>query len=655
MTNTVQHSASSRCPACGAELASDAPRGLCPRCLMEGASVPTAPDPREVRPSQPPSLEDVRAVFPQLEILELIGAGGMGAVFKARQPKLDRLVALKLLSEPLGHAPAFIERFHREARVLAKLNHPNIVGVYDFGESGKWCYLLMEFVDGVNLRQAMRAGRLTPDRALEIVPQICEALQFAHEQGVLHRDIKPENILLDRRGRVKIADFGIAKLVRRGEADVTLTASGVAIGTPAYMAPEQIESPADVDHRADIYSLGVVFYEMLTAELPLGRFAPPSQKTPLDTRVDEIVLRALAKERELRQQTAGEVKTEVDEVRHVSPESGPAQPASFSSVPTDDFVLCNPRLPRIAQAITVYGVLVAPLVWLFGVLMREPLGSQVTPYDVMAHNLVGLVRFLATAGLFVGSLRLRMLRASGVALIRQSIWLDLGALLGGIALSFWLEKIQHGGIPASIRLTAGEAALSVVAVFSVGCKGAALVWLYRHRAALDALCQPGETRCAIGPRVSWMALLSALLSVPVWLQSVTAIGLIVDSLFSQNAALAVFGPVDTFETLAFSTGGMLGLAGLVLGLVALRAIRRGQGRVWGVPFASAGVLGAPYYFGVTLGQSLILSLGATGYLQPEVVRRAYELTPLLGLALVVLAGTRLIPWAVAPADAARPE
>ena len=171
-----------------------------------------------------------------------------------------------------------------------------------------------EYVDGVNLRQAVRAGRFTPSQALALVPRICEALQYAHDEGVWHRDIKPENILLDARGRVKIADFGIAKLVAEAPSAVNLTATGAALGTPQYMAPKQIEHPAEADHRADIYSLGVVFYELLTGELPLGRFAPPSAKVDLDARVDEIVLRALTKERELRQQSAREVQTEVEGV-----------------------------------------------------------------------------------------------------------------------------------------------------------------------------------------------------------------------------------------------------------------------------------------------------------------------------------------------------
>ena len=163
------------------------------------------------------------------------------------------------------------------------MNHPNIVSVFENGESGGFFYLIMEHVDGVNLRQAMRAGRFTPQQA----------------QGVWHRDIKPENILLDSRGGVKIVDFGTARLVGDPQRDFTLTMTGAALGSAAYMAPQQHEKPHDVDHRADIYSLGVVIYEMLTGELPLGRFPAPSARAAMDARIDEIVFRTLEKEREL--------------------------------------------------------------------------------------------------------------------------------------------------------------------------------------------------------------------------------------------------------------------------------------------------------------------------------------------------------------------
>jgi serine/threonine protein kinase len=276
-------------------------------------------------PAVPPD-EDIVQAFPQFEILQLIGAGGMGRVYRVRQPHLDREAALKILPRELAADPAFAERFSREGRALARLSHPNIVGVFDFGLSGPYYWLLMEYVDGVNLRQAMHAAAMKPEEALHIIPSICAALEYAHGQGVLHRDIKPENILIDTAGRVKIADFGVAKLNGEAGRRITLTLSGSALGTPAYMAPEQIERPQDVDHRADIYSLGVVFYEMLTGELPLGRFPAPSEKPGVDPRLDSVVFRTLEKQRERRYQSAGEMKTQVENVATAPRPLPPAPP-----------------------------------------------------------------------------------------------------------------------------------------------------------------------------------------------------------------------------------------------------------------------------------------------------------------------------------------
>jgi tRNA A-37 threonylcarbamoyl transferase component Bud32 len=267
----------------------------------------------------PADVAEMNAVFPQFEFIELLGRGGMGAVYKARQKDLDRLVAVKVLPKELAQSPGFAERFSREARALAKLTHPHIVTVHEFGQAGGLFFLVMEFVDGVNLRQAFQAGRLTPEQALTIVPQICDALQFAHEEGIVHRDIKPENILLDKRGRVRIADFGLAKLLGKMESEPTLTGQYQVMGTLRYMAPEQMEGSHDVDHRADIFSLGVVFYEMLTGELPVGRFAPPSQKVRVDVRLDEVVLRALEQKPEQRYQHASEMNTQLELLRGLSP------------------------------------------------------------------------------------------------------------------------------------------------------------------------------------------------------------------------------------------------------------------------------------------------------------------------------------------------
>jgi serine/threonine protein kinase len=259
----------------------------------------------------PPAPAELGRLFPQLEILALLGQGGMGAVYKARQTKLDRQVAVKILPPEVARDPAFAERFTREARSLARLNHPHIVTVHDFGDVDGLYYFTMEYVDGHNLRDLLQAGALPAAKVLAIVPQLCDALQYAHDEGLVHRDIKPENILVDRKGRVKIADFGLAKLVGLTPTYLTLTGTHEVMGTLLYMAPEQMKRTHTVDHRVDIYSLGVVLYEMLTGELPLGRFAPPSHKAAVDERLDQVVLRALAREPAERYQDAGAFKQDI--------------------------------------------------------------------------------------------------------------------------------------------------------------------------------------------------------------------------------------------------------------------------------------------------------------------------------------------------------
>jgi serine/threonine protein kinase len=320
-----------KCPRCGADLPAGSTRGVCPRCAA-GLLQASQTELSGKSAFTPPTVTELAAQFPQLEILELIGRGGMGAVYKARQKELDRLVALKILPPDIGRDTAFAERFAREAKALAKLNHPGIVTIYDFGRADGLYFFLMEFVDGMNLCELLHHSRISAREALAIVPQICDALQFAHDQGIVHRDIKPENLLIDRRGRVKVADFGLAKLVgtepeasatagSTGESP-TLTEAGKVMGTPNYMSPEQVEHPGAVDHRADIYALGVVFYQMLTGELPDKPLLPPSQKVRIDVRLDEVVLRALEKRPELRYQQASVLKTQVETIA-ATPDSNP--------------------------------------------------------------------------------------------------------------------------------------------------------------------------------------------------------------------------------------------------------------------------------------------------------------------------------------------
>lgn len=264
----------------------------------------------------PPRVEEVARLFPQYEVLRMLGHGGMGAVFEARQLSLDRLVAIKLLPLEISVDRDFAERFRREARAMAKLNHPNIVSVHDFGQTNEGnLFFVMEFVDGAMLQELIHGAEPIPaSDALLLIEQVCDALAYAHEKGVVHRDIKPANVMVSREGRVKVADFGLARLMDADPAHWGTTMTGVVMGTPDYMAPEQ-KRGAHVDHRADIYALGVLLYEALCKEIPQGVFEMPSKRCGLDKRVDALITRALASKPEDRFQSTVELKTAIETVR----------------------------------------------------------------------------------------------------------------------------------------------------------------------------------------------------------------------------------------------------------------------------------------------------------------------------------------------------
>ncbi|MFT5469941.1 MAG: mono/diheme cytochrome c family protein/predicted Ser/Thr protein kinase [Verrucomicrobiales bacterium] len=268
----------------------------------------------------PPPFAELNEEIEGYEVTDLLGVGGMGAVYQATQTNLEREVAIKILSPALSDDPAFEARFLREAKSMAKLNHPNIVQIYDFGRTTAGLgYFVMEFVDGETLHERMERGELDLQTALHATVRICEALHYAHGQGVIHRDIKPGNVMLGRDHEVKVADFGLAKIVSPFSTTDTSNASfesTVMMGTPAYAAPEQMEAGGGADHRADIYSLGVMIYQMLTGDLPMGAFPPPSEKDHnLDKGFDRIVLRAMQPEPRDRYQTASDLKTELDAIR----------------------------------------------------------------------------------------------------------------------------------------------------------------------------------------------------------------------------------------------------------------------------------------------------------------------------------------------------
>jgi|GEM_PF-505408 serine/threonine protein kinase len=248
----------------------------------------------------------------------MIGQGGMGAVYRGHQLNLGRSIAIKILHRDHGTDYAYGERFRREAQALAQMNHPNIVSVYDFGIVGEYLHYVMEFIEGIDLHQSLCQSTVAPARAIEILAKVCDALTYAHSKGIVHRDIKPANILLAKDGRIKVADFGLAK--RFDQKGTMLTQTNMAMGTPDYAAPEQYDSKAEIDHRADIYAMGVMLYQMLTGQLPRGSWHPPSSMIGCDARFDAVIARALKPDRLQRQLSADEFKAELLAIQTAPPQ-----------------------------------------------------------------------------------------------------------------------------------------------------------------------------------------------------------------------------------------------------------------------------------------------------------------------------------------------
>ncbi|MFO1486177.1 MAG: protein kinase [Verrucomicrobiaceae bacterium] len=263
---------------------------------------------------EPPTAEELQNLMPGYTIEKILGRGGMGAVYRGIQTNLDRPVAIKILPPGVEKEdPSFAERFKNEAKLMAKLNHPGVVAVHDFGTTlGGQLYFAMEYVDGTDVAQMISAqGRLPPEHALAITAHVCDALQAAHELGIVHRDIKPANILINMKGQVKVADFGLAKVEEPGTHGLTKT--GYAMGTPDFVSPEALMLGTQIDGRADLYAVGVMLYQMLTGNIPRGAFKPASVLVPgLDPRFDPIIFKAMQHDREERHQSAAELRRELD-------------------------------------------------------------------------------------------------------------------------------------------------------------------------------------------------------------------------------------------------------------------------------------------------------------------------------------------------------
>ncbi len=312
-------------------------------------TVPLAPE-----SWMPPTPEHIAALLPQYRIERLIGRGGMGAVYKGRQITLNRPVAIKVLPAELAANAEFVARFHKEAQMLASLSHPNIVIIFEFGQTSEGhLFFVMEHVEGMDLHRLIQQAPPRAEQALRITVQICEAMQYAHEKGVIHRDIKPANVLVTPDGRVKLVDFGLATRPaesasqaaeppspdvfdpkdREGLLARRFTQPGSAVGTPGYAAPELYEGMAD--ERSDIYALGIMLYEMLTGTPPTDYFPLPSTWMGVDRRVDEVVVKALAADPADRYQNVGEMKAAVERATVPLPaEPGPvARPQELPAKP----------------------------------------------------------------------------------------------------------------------------------------------------------------------------------------------------------------------------------------------------------------------------------------------------------------------------------
>src|ERR1051326_7913790 len=268
------------CPKCGSEIPTDAPEGGCPGCLLESGlrilAEEAVAEVADLRHSDKATGATTRrerfaALLGELgdyELLEEVGRGGQGVVFRARQKTLNRIVALKVISLGEWASKAHLKRFRREAEAAASLNHPSIVPIYEVGERDGSCYFSMQLIEGGQLDEAVRRARMSIRQAAEFIAKVARTVHYAHDHGILHRDIKPGNILLDQQGEPHLTDFGLARLL---DAESTVTRTVEVLGTPSYMAPEQASGKnAELTSATDVYGLGAVLYQLLTGHPPFA-------------------------------------------------------------------------------------------------------------------------------------------------------------------------------------------------------------------------------------------------------------------------------------------------------------------------------------------------------------------------------------------------
>lgn len=337
----------------------------------------------------PPELEEIAELLPNFEIISLIAKGGMGAVYLARQKSLDREVAIKILPRHFGADEDFRTSFETEAKSMAKLNHPNLIGIYDFGQVDGMLYIVMEMVQGKSLYYAAYGKKIDPEEAGRIICEICYGLDNAHQHGIIHRDIKPANILLNAELSPKIGDFGIARPVGDHEADT-------AYGTPGYTAPEVIHNPRAVDESTDLYSVGAMLYELLTSKLPEKLYMPAANLIECDPRFDEIIRKAMNPDPALRYRTAKAMAEAIEAIINQKDPSAasnrlltaPSPASAGSPAPRSAAraaVVSKPKSP-LARNIFVIILLIGAIYGAWGVYQKKKAEREVENEEIIKQN-----------------------------------------------------------------------------------------------------------------------------------------------------------------------------------------------------------------------------------------------------------------------------
>ena len=471
------------CQRCGGSVGAV---GVCPRCLLE-AELP------------PAKLGDA------LELGEEIGHGGMGSVFKARHLRLDRTVAVKLLAPELATDASMRERFLREGHALAKLTHPNIVQIYDCGETDGQPYLAMEFIDGKPLASCLP---MPATDAVRVASEVASALELAHSKGVIHRDIKPANILMDTAGHAHLTDFGIARLLAPEDAGWTVTRADQLLGTPHYLPPEVLQgSPADA--RADIYALGVVLYQMLTGELPAGglRPVPPA--------LEPVVHRALAADPNHRFASAAELRRALEQISFDGPDALPPDEAMWQRGAA---LLCTAAAGLSLWAFTLSltphvraASEVSPLTELAGAQLSDGRYISYARFEVVP-TLIALV-VLAVSFAALGVLR-RHWRLAGLDAPRPELPLTDSTIVFGLgvaceALHGLRFALDHFGLQMITRYTPIPGGILELVVFFFFFGGMLQAWRTRRALTLEPMLFFGLVLALIPPTHVFLSFLTS--------------------------------------------------------------------------------------------------------------------------------------------------